>query len=720
MKSIFILLLVMISFSGHAQKQITVQDIYMDKIFKEESLASLNWMNNGSFYTALENNQIQRFKVTTGEMDSVIIDGTKLNITISNYEFTPDESRLLILTNKEKIYRRSFTAEYYIYTFKGEELQKLSPNGRQSYATISPDNKLVAFVRENNLYYVKLVNMVEYAVTEDGKFGSIINGSSDWVYEEELYLTKAFNWSPDSKKLAYYRFDESKVREYNLQMWDDGALYPRDYKYKYPKAGEANSVVTIMVHNLEVNITKTIDLGKETDIYIPQIQWTKNPNLLAIKRLNRLQNKQDIFHANTKTGMATIMLTDKSKTYIDFTYTDEWIYLNNGTHFLMSSERDGYKHYYIHRMDGQLEYKTTVGAWNAESLVGLDQKPSTPILYFLSTQGSSTERHFYKVNIKGKGKLKLSTKAGINKVDMSKDFKYYINFHSSATSPKEVSLVVNKGNKLIKVIKDNAKLKETIDAYGWSPKILFEVEAADRKLLNAFMIQPANFDSTKQYPLLIYQYSGPGSQNVKNEWLGRHHEFHQMMAQKGYIVVVVDPRGTGGKSTAFKTMTYMKMGKLEAEDQVAAAKYLGTLPFVDKNRIGIWGWSYGGYLSAYAMMTGPGVFKAGVSVAPFIWKYYDTIYSERYLRKPQDNPEGYQEHSIIHNAAKLKDKFLLIHGTGDDNVHFQGTALLQNALIQNGTQFESFYYPDKAHSLTGAKTKMHLFTMMTNFFVDNL
>ncbi|MEP3387236.1 MAG: S9 family peptidase, partial [Reichenbachiella sp.] len=645
-------LLLLITFMSLAQKKLTVADIYEKELFKEESIKSLNWMNDGQYYTALEENKILRYDVTTGKPDSVIIDGQALNLKIDDYSFTTDESKLLILTDKQKIYRRSFTAVYYIYTFEGKELKKLSSKGRQSYATISPDNKNVAFVRDNNLYFVKLSNMSEHQVTTDGKLGSIINGSTDWVYEEELYITKAFFWSPNSEKLAFYRFDETAVKEYNLQYWDNGALYPRDYRYKYPKAGEKNSTVTIKVYNLKDNTTQTVDLGKETDIYIPNIQWTKNSDILAIKRLNRLQNQQDIFHYSTKFKSATNILTDKSKTYIHATYTDEWIYLDNGTHFLMSSEREGYKHFYIHRMDGQLEYKATSGAYNAEKLIALDQRSKTPVLYYTSTENGSTERHVYQVDFKGKGKIQLSTKPGVNTADMSKDFKYYFSYNSSATSPKEVSLIMTKGNKLVKVLKDNAKLKETIAEYGLTEKIMFEIEAADKKLLNAYMIRPANMDSTKKYPLLLYQYSGPGKQRIKNDWYGdKHFMWHQLLAQKGIIVVGIDCRGTGGKSEEFKKMTYMKMGKMEAEDQVAAAKYLGTLPFVDQDRIGIWGWSYGGYISTLALETGPEVFKAGIAVSPFLWKYYDTIYSERYLRRPQDNPEGYNEYSIVRNAG---------------------------------------------------------------------
>ncbi|UXP33710.1 S9 family peptidase [Reichenbachiella agarivorans] len=721
MKQLLTILFLSLAVSSVAQKKITVEDFTEKGTFRSDYLSSLNWMNNGLYYSALEDNQILRYNVTTGASDSILVDGNKLNIKISDYEFSDNEKKILLLTEQKFIYRRSYTAEYYVYTFEGSELKKLSNGGRQSYATFSPDNSMVAFVRENNLYYVKLVNMSEYAVTKDGKFGSIINGSTDWVYEEELYLTKAFEWSPDSKKIAFFRFDESQVKEYNLQYWDNGALYPRDYRYKYPKAGEDNAVVEVFIHQLAKNENVKVKTGKETDVYYPKMQWTQDANMLSLMQLNRLQNKLDIYHVNAQSGVMTLVFTDKSKTYLDVTYAHELIYLNNGTHFLYSTEREGYKHYYLHRMDGQMQNPITKGNWEAEEFVGLDQSSKTPVLYYISTEGSSMERHLYKVDIKGKGKMKLSTKAGTNSVDMSKDFKYYIAYNSSSTTPLEISLVSTKTNKLIKVLKDNQALKDRIQAYQLSEKIFFQIDGADQNQLNAYMLQPANMDSTKKYPVLIYQYSGPGSQNVTNSWSGGHYYYHQMLVQNGYIVVCVDSRGTGGRGEAFKKMTYMNLGKMEVEDMFASAKFLGKMSFVDSNRIGIWGWSYGGHMSSLAMMTGDGIFKAGVAVAPVTnWRFYDTIYTERYMRKPQDNPEGYDSNSPNTYAQQLKGNFLLIHGTGDDNVHFQNAVMLQESLIQANKQFDSFYYPDKAHSLYGGKTRTHLYTMMTNWIMSNL
>lgn len=721
MKRILTIALVLTSTILLAQKKISVEDFTEKGIFRQDNIANLNWMNNGSYYSALENNNILRYNVTTGTSDSVIVDGTALGLEISTYKFSDDESKVLILTDRQSIYRRSFTAEYYIYTFESEELQKLSPNGRQSYASFSPDNSKVAFVRDNNLYYVKLVNMSETAVTTDGKFGSIINGSSDWVYEEELYLTKAFKWSPDGKRIAFYRFDESNVKEYNLQYWDEGALYPSVYKYKYPKAGEDNAVISIFVHDLETNNNTRVKTGDETDIYFPKMQWTKDANTLSLMKLNRLQNRLDIYHVNAKTGGMTLVLTDKSKTYLDVTFAHELIYLDNGTQFLYSTEREGNKHYYLHRIDGQLINAVTKGGWEAEEFVGLNQKPKTPILYYSSTEGSSKERHFYKVGLNGKGKLKLSTQAGVNIVDISKDFKYYIIKNHSAETPLQISLISTKGNKLVKVLKDNNELKSLSETYDFAKKDFFEIEGPEKTPLNAYLLKPAAFDSTKQYPVVLYQYSGPGSQNVKNAWAGSHYSFHQMLTQKGYIVAVVDTRGTGGKGERFKKQTYMDLGKYETADLIASAKFLGKLDFVDASRIGVWGWSYGGYMSSLCMTKGDGIFKAGIAVAPVTnWRFYDTIYTERYMRRPQENEDGYDQNSPTTFANQLKGNYLMIHGTGDDNVHFTNAVTFQESLIQANKQFDSFYYPDKNHGIYGGKTRTHLYTTMLNWWLENL
>ncbi len=705
----------LLTLSTFAQQQIEVANA-TDGTFRQKSVRSLNWMNDGQFYSALSGNKIIKYSVRTGEEVETIADGAALDLTISSYSFSDDESLVLIMTDRQSVYRRSYTAVFYLYDRTSKSVQKLS-EGRQSYATLSPDNSKVAFTRDNNLFYVDLASNNEVAVTEDGKFNSIINGSTDWVYEEELYLTQAFAWSPDSKRLAYYRMDESGINEYNLQLWKDGANYPEDYRYKYPKAGENNSVVEIYTYELAGGNKTKVDIGTETDIYIPKIYWTQNPELLAVQRLNRLQNQLDILHVNAKDGSSKVILTDKSQTYIDFTFCDDLTYLDNGKQFIFSSEQSGYKHFYLYNMDGSLVNQITKGDFEAISLVGLDQKKK--LLYYSSTEDSPLERHLYSVSFSGKGKKKLTNKSGRYRINMSDDCSYYMSYHSSATTPLNVSLYQTKGNQQVKVMEDNADLAKKVNDYGFAPKEFFQIDNENGDQLNGFFLKPADFDESKKYPLLIFQYSGPGSQNVSNSWSGGHFVWHQYLAQNGYIIAVIDTRGTGYRGEAFKKVTYKQLGKYETEDLISAAKTLGGYAYIDESRMGVWGWSYGGYMSSLCILKGNDVFKTAIAIAPVTtWRYYDTIYTERYLQRPQDNQSGYDDNSPNSHANKLKGNFLLVHGTGDDNVHFQNSVVLQEELIKAGKQFDSFYYPDKAHSLSGRRG--HLYQMMTDFIMEKL
>ena len=721
--AIYFLLLVIPPTSIKAQeiKKITVEDFTVNGTFTPNYLYELRWMKDGTFYTALENNMIVKYQVADGKAVDTVYDGNKHNLQIDEYFFSSDEKQLLIATDMEYIYRRSYTAIYYVKGLKEEIPTQLSEK-RISYATFSPNGKMVAFVRDNDLFYTKLSNFSEYRVTDDGKKNNIINGSSDWVYEEELRLTKAFFWSPDNEKIAYYRFDEGHVKEYNMQIWSPDSLYPSDYKFKYPKAGEQNAFVDVFVHDLENNTTVRMDLGEDRDIYVPKVVWTKHPNKLAIKRLNRLQNRLDVLHCDIDDGYADVVFTDRSKTYVDVNYCSELIYLDNGEHFVMSSEREGYKHFYLHSViDGQVRSKVTYGQWEAEGLVGIDQSSKKAIFYYTSTQDSHLERHLYKVDMNGKGRTRLSTETGINSASMSPDFKYYILYNHSNEAPYQIDLIDNRKGLMVKNLVENSSLLETHDAYGIQPKRFFTFEGGKNTQLNGYLVVPQDFDSTHQYPILIHEYSGPGVQMVRNNWTGNHFYWHQMMAQQGYLVAVVDTRGMDGRGTEFKKCTYKNLGKLELEDLMATADFLGDQPFVNRERIGIWGWSYGGYMSALSMMKGKGKFKCGISVAPVTnWRFYDTIYTERFLQKPQDNPEGYDDFSPLNNAADLDGQFLLIHGTGDDNVHIQNSIALQNKLVQFGKQFQSFFYPDQAHGLSGRSTRLHLYQLMTSFIKSNL
>jgi len=580
----------------------------------------------------------------------------------------------------------------------------------------SPDNTKVAFVKDNNLYYTTLATNITTQVTQDGENNKIINGAADWVYEEEFSMAQAFSWSPDGNKLAFIRFDEREVPEFNMQIWGD--LYPEDYVFKYPKAGEKNSEVSIHVYQLDENNTTKMDAGEETDIYLPRIYWTGDGNTLAFLRLNRLQNQLDLFHANSRTGASNIVLTETAETYVDMDYNDNLHYLKGNKGFIRTSEKDGFKHIYHHDINGKELRQITSGSWEVTELVGVDERSNK--IYFTSTERSPLERHLYVVNLNGKNKQILTPAIGTNRANMSKDFKYFINYHSTASSPVHVTLNHASG-KEIKVLEDNKELKERIAGLSISEKEFFQFATVDGTMLNAYMIKPADFDESKQYPTLMYVYGGPGSQNVTNAWGGIRDFWHHHLASQGYIVVCVDNRGTGARGRDFKHVTYANLGKHETDDQIAGAKYLGNLAYVDKDRIGIWGWSYGGYMSSLALMLGNDVFKTAIAVAPVTtWRYYDTIYTERYLQTPQLNASGYDDNSPITHVDKLKGNYLLIHGTGDDNVHFQNSVDLVDALIKADKQFDTFYYPNRSHGISGGNTSWHLYNMMTDFIKEKL
>ncbi len=723
MKHFIILIgLLMSSLFSFSQKQITVEDIYSKGTFRSQSVYGINWMNDGSYYSALEKNNIVKYDVTTGEQVETILDASTLDteVGISSYEFSADENYILLLTDRQSIFRRSYTAIFYLYNRETKSLQKLEED-RIAYATVSPDGTKVAYTKNNNLFYVNLDDMLVVQVTNDGQRNSIINGSTDWVYEEELSFTKAFFWSPDSKKLAYYRFDESQVPEYTMQKWNKGALYPENFTYKYPKAGEKNAEIQILVYHLDSKKKTNVDIGVETDIYIPRINWTFDANVLSVRRMNRLQNQLDILHANADTGKTSLILQDKSDTYVDLELTDDLTYLNDGKHILLASEKSGYKHLYLYTIEGKLVRQITQGNWEVSTFVGIDQASKKKTIYFTSKEESPLETYFYAIDLNGKNKRKLSTHTGANRVNMSNSFKYYINYFSNSTTPNTVELYATKGNKILKRLENNAKLKAVAREYGLVTKEFYTFKNEVGNDLNGYMLKPANFDSTKKYPVLMFQYSGPGSQQVSNSWGGGNGYWHQMLVQKGYIISVVDGRGTGGRGAKFKKQTYRNLGRMEVEDQIASAKYLGSLPYVDATRIGIWGWSYGGYMSSLALEEGADVFAMAIAVAPVTsWRYYDTIYTERFLSTPQDNPEGYDNNSPVTHAGKIKGKLLLVHGTGDDNVHFQNAVALQDKLISEGIQFQSFYYPDRAHGIYRGHARPHLFNMMTQFVLDNL
>lgn len=715
----FRLLVAFFAFNVQAQSPISVADFTTKNLFKEQKITGINWMNDGKFYTALHENKVIKYDITSGQPLETLIDGASLNgpLVIDDYGLSADEHKILIQTKTRDIYRHSFVAEYFVYDLGTKTLVPLSPNGEESYATFSPDGTKIAFVRKNNLFYVTLSDMREHQVTRDGEYNRIINGTTDWVNEEEFGFVEGFKWSPDGEKLAFYRFDETEVREYNLQLWEDN-LYPADYRYKYPKAGEKNAVVTIWVHDLKSDRNVRMNIGDDEEAYVPEIQWTVNSNVLSIRKLNRLQNHMLLYHANAASGAADVVLDQKTDTYFDTEVLDV-LYLQGGDHFIAMSEEDGHMHLYLYAIDGTLVRRLTQGAFDITEFHGLDERTGT--LYYSSTEVSPLERHLYAASLRGSKKTRLSKNAGWHSINMSNDFKFYIDHHSSATHPAVATLYKTRGNVALKVLEKNVDLVKNANAKGVVEKDFFSFKNGGGVELHGFMLKPSDFDSTRTYPVMLYQYSGPGSQEVKNDWGADHFYFHQMLAQKGYLVVFVDPRGTGGRGADFKKVTYKELGKYELEDHLDAARYLASLSFVDASRIGIWGWSYGGYMSSLALTKGAGVFKLGIAVSPVTnWRFYDTIYTERYLQTPQLNPDGYDLNSPSTYAEKLVGDFLLIHGTGDDNVHVQNAIVFQDALIKAGKHFESFYYPDKEHSISGNTTRHHLYTMMLDFISKNL
>jgi dipeptidyl-peptidase 4 len=716
-----------ISVLAQQKKQITLEDIYRHNTFAAKSVSGVNWTKNGQYYTALATDEknkvtdILKFDVTTGQPVSTLIEGEDLKLAGSNtpirfdtYAFSPDEQKVLFSTDREQIYRRSSKANYYVYEVKSKNLSQVSKGGKQLYTSFSPDGKKVAFARDNNLFFVDLATMQETQVTQNGKFNHIINGFADWVYEEEFSFAQAFFWSPDGNRIAFYTFDESQVPEYNMQMW--GKLYPQDYKFKYPKAGEANSVVSISVYDLPTGKTTRMDTGAEKDNYIPRVQWTQNSNLLSIQRLNRLQNTLEILHANATTGQSQVVLKEVDKAYVDI--TDDLTYLNNGKGFIFSSEKDGFNHLYFYNMQGKLVRQLTQGNWEISRFIGLDEKSNT--LYYISAEVSPLERHLYRIGLTGKDKMRLTTAAGNHTINMSPDFKYYLDYAAAANVPTTVSLHQATTGKLIKVLENNAALKEKMAQYNFSPQEFFDFKTQDGTRLNGWMIKPPAFDANKKYPVLMFVYGGPGSQQVLNSWAGNYLWF-QYLASKGVVIACIDNRGTGGRGAAFKKVTYGNLGKYEVADQIEGAQYLGGLPYVDKSRIGIFGHSFGAYMTLLALTKGNGIFKAGISAAPVTnWRFYDTVYTERFLKTPQDNAAGYDQNSPLFFADKLQGKLLLMHGTGDDNVHFQNTVAMQDALISSNKQFESFFYPNRSHGISGGNTLLHRFTLMTDFLERNL
>ena len=705
-------------FSQNQKPDYTIQDIWQRYSFYPRTVYGIRSMNDGEHYTTLENNKIKQFKYKNGKWVKDIFAFTQVPDTkafsIDDYFFNKDETKILFSAETEPIYRHSFRAKFYLFDIKTKTLTNLSEKGKQQLMSFSPDGQKIAFVRDNNLYYIDLKTQKEVAITSDGEKNKIINGAPDWVYEEEFSFSKAFEWSPNSENIAFMRFDESKVKEYNMSIYND--LYPQQYTFKYPKAGEENSKVSVLIYNLNLKTTKTADLGNDYE-YIPRIQWTKEPNTLSVQRLNRLQNHLEILFTDATTGQSKVIYSDKNDTYIEI--YDNLTFTDDGKYFIFSNEKSGYNHLYLYDMSGKEIRQITKGEWEVIDFKGFNSKNQK--LYYISTENSPTERMLYEIKLDGSSKKQLSQKNGVNRAEFSKGFKYYINTWSDAKTPYIVSLH-NGSGKLIRELRNNNQMFSLLTKYNWSNKEFLKIKNSEGINLNAWIIKPVDFDSTKKYPVYMVVYGGPGQQMVMNQW-DYNALWYNHLSQKGYIVFSVDNRGTDGRGYQFRRATYGQMGKLESKDQADAAKYLQTLKFVDNSRIGIQGWSYGGYMSTLCLEKYPELFKMAIAVAPVTnWRYYDSVYSERYLGLPKDNPAGYDANSPTNLALvkQLKGKFLLIHGSADDNVHLQNTMELSKLLIEEDFDYQQFIYPNKNHGIYGGNTRLHLFNKLTKFTLENL
>jgi dipeptidyl-peptidase-4 len=708
------------------KKPITFNQIF-DDTFSPEGIRSVNWMKNGQYYTTLEQTEdddieLRKYDITTGDYEVLIAtselkaEGRDKPIHIQGYQFSSDESKLLLKTDVEPIWRRSTRENYFVYEIEKDTTKKLTKSDqKQQYAKFSPAGDKVVFVQDNNLFLVDLKTGEETQITADGKKNKIINGSTDWVYEEEFGFAKAWYWSPDGEKIAFYKFDETRVKEFFYTEW--GSLYPGQVEYKYPKAGEKNSLVTIGVYDLESGKKTWMDIGEETDQYIPRINWTEDLNLLSIRRMNRLQNKQDLMLADVNTGKTEIIKTEKSETWLDV--NDDLTFLENGEQFIYTSEEDGYNHIYLYDMNGNIIRQITDGNWEVTDFLGYDD--STKTLYYLSSEVSPLQRHVYRIGIDGSGKQKLSEKEGWHGVNMSRDYSYYIKTYSAPGVPPQSTLHTGQGKK-VRVLEDNAELADTLMQYQLPSKQYMTINLPQAKL-NAWMMKPADFDSTQKHGVIFYVYGGPGSQTVTKQFSsGQRAMWHRYLTTENYIVISIDNRGTGGRGRDFEKQVYKKLGQLEITDQIDAAQFLANkYSYIDGTRMGIWGWSYGGYMAALGISKGHEVYSSAISVAPVTnWRFYDTIYTERFMQTPQMNTEGYKKGSPMNYADKIRGDYLLVHGTGDDNVHFQNSMEWVNVLVANDVPFKSMYYPNRNHGIYGGNARKHLYRMLNTFVLDNL
>ncbi len=717
--------------TGAKAQQITIEDVaggtYRPATIRNVSPLAIDGESYASIST--DGARIEKCSFKTGEITEVLFDKTAARGAsisgVEGYVISPDGKNILIETDRTPIYRHSATSNYFIYNVKNKTLTPLSNGGKQECPKFSPDGTMVAFVRDNNIFLVKLLfNNAESQITKDGERNKVINGKPDWVYEEEFAFNCAFDFSADSEMLAWIRFDETDVKTFSFPWYrgaapsmDNYKLYPGSYEYKYPKAGEDNSKVSVLSYDIKSRVTRTMQVPMDADGYIPRIQFTSTKDRLMVLTLNRHQNRLDFYAVNPRSTQAQLVLREEEKTYVDHPAYDDVDFSRD--QFVLISDRDGHRHLYLYTSGGQLVSQLTSGDYDVTAYYGASADGKT--FFYASNEGSPLEQYIYKIDTSGR-KTKLSTEKGFNSAIFSSNCLYYLNIHSDISTPPVYTLCTATGKQL-KVIEDNAKLRGKLASLTLSKPEIISITTADGVQLNGWMVKPADFSSSKRYPVLMYQYSGPGSQQVLNSYSNGFVgglTWEQRLAEKGYIVVCVDGRGTGGRGSDFLRCTYMRMGDLESHDQVEAALWLGRQPYVDKDRIAIWGWSFGGFNTIMSLCEGRQVFNCGVAVAPVTdWRFYDSAYTERFMRTPQENPDGY-DCSPLHRYENLKGDLLLIHGTADDNVHYQNTAELAEALVQAQKQFDMQVYTNRNHSIYGGKTRLHLIRRIEDYLDRHL
>jgi dipeptidyl-peptidase-4 len=733
MKNLITFCIVMLttSFSVMAGEKLDLKAIANGNL-SAEYISGIDPLEGTDQYAQISNDkkQILQYSFKTGKQTGVLFD---VNNTMSEkidsfdgYIMSPDGKRMLIRTNTKYVYRRSSKAVYYIYNLATRKLEKLSDGGPQQVPTWSPDGNQVAFVRDNNIFIVKLLyDNAESQVTKDGKFNEIINGIPDWVNEEEFEFNKALTFNADGTMICWIRYDESKVKTYSLQMFkgmdparEEYSVYPGEYSYKYPKAGEDNSLVSVWSYDIKSHKTRQLSVPVDADGYIPRIKSTKDPQKIIVYTMNRHQDVLNLYSVSPTSTLSQLLIKESVPKYIKGEAMESAIVGNDN--ILLPSDRDGYMHLYVYNMNGQMLRKIGDGNYDITNVYGMDE--ATGDVFYQAAAINPHDRQIYVSHKNGKIE-RLTDTEGLNSAIFSADYKFFINVWSDYNTPYVFSVRDNHGKQL-DILQNNSALKEKIAGYQWSKRETFSFTTSEGVKLDGWMVKPANFDASKKYPVILFQYGGPGNQQVLNSWssgsMGNGGAFDQYLAQQGFIIVCVDGRGTGGRGSEFEKCIYLQMGKLEAKDQVETAIYMGTLPYVDKDNIGIWGWSFGGFNTLMSMSEGRKVFKAGVAVAPPTnWRFYDSIYTERYMRTPKENPEGYGDNPIV-RADKLSGALLICHGVADDNVHPQNTFEYAEALVQADKDFKENYYTNRNHGISGGNTRNHLLRQITNFFVENL